>query len=407
MKKDIAMVEIELEFSNHQPALWTKDFILVCISNMLLSASFYMLIPVLPFYLIETLSTNGSTTGIVLSLYTVAALVIRPFSGYLVDTFSRKPFYLVCYGIFSIIFAGYAVATVLTLFIVLRILHGFSFGLSTVSGNTLAIDMMPSQRRGEGIGYYGMTSNIAMAIGPAAGMWIYQHQSFEFLFLTSFVISFIGFLTILPIKTDKEERREVIEKQPFSWDRFMLIKALPCVALLFLVTTAYGSMTNYIGLYSESASYKCSAGTFFLIVSIGVILARLSSARILNRGKISLMIGGGTVMMVVAFVLFAVSAHAATFYIAAFLLGAGFGNFSPAFQTLFINLAEHNQRGTANATYFTFFDLGMGLGIATGGMIIEKLNFQWLFGICAGIIVLGLIYFTLVSAPYFKKNKLR
>lgn len=246
-----------------------------------------------------------------------------------------------------------------------------------------------------------------MAIGPAAGMWIYQHRSFEFLFLTSFVVSLIGFFAIVPIKPDKKGAIEVTEKQPLSWGRFLLVKALPCVALLFLITAAYGSLTNYIGLYSETASYKCSAGRFFLIMSIRIILARLFSAHIINGGKITLMIGCGSVLMVVAFLLFVVSAHAVTFYAAAFLLGAGFGYVSPAFQALFINMAEHNQRGTANATFFTFFDFGMGLGIATGGMIVEKLSFQWLFGICAEIIALGLIYFTLVSAPYFKKNKLR
>ena len=94
-------------------------------------------------------------------------------------------------------------------------------------------------------------------------------------------------------------------------------------------------------------------------------------------------------------------------YFIAFFMGIGLGYFTPAFQTMLINLAEHNQRGTANATYFTFWDLGIGLGTAIGGLILEKFNFQYLYGICAGLLVLGLIYFVLVSASYFEKKKLR
>lgn len=117
------------------------------ISNLLLFFSFYMLIPVLPFYLLENLGTSGSIAGIVLALYTISALFIRPFSGFMVDMFSRKPLYLVCYGFFCVIFAGYVIATTLVLFIVLRIFHGFAFGISTVSGSTVAVDIMASERR--------------------------------------------------------------------------------------------------------------------------------------------------------------------------------------------------------------------------------------------------------------------
>lgn len=390
-----------------KPALWTKDFIFAGISNLLLSVSFYMLLPVLPFYLIDVLGTSGSVTGIVLSLYTVAALMIRPFSGYIVDTFSRKPLYLVCYGLFVAVMAGYVVAASLTFFIILRIMHGFAFGLSTVSGNTLAIDIMPAQRRGEGIGYYGMSTNIAMAIGPATGLWIYQGHSFEVFFLSAFAIGLLGFIVTIGIKAPKRETVTTGEKQPLSLDRFILLRALPCALLLFAVAIGYGSMTNYIGLYCESNPSVGSAGVFFIVVSAGIVIARLLSARSLNDGKIVRSICIGTLFFLIAYLLFTFFVGKAIFYLSAFLFGTGFGYISPAFQTLFINMAEHNQRGTANATFFTVFDFGIGLGIATGSLIIERLNFQWLFAICGMLVVLSFAFFFIVSAPYFEKHKLR
>lgn len=387
--------------------LWTKDFLLVFFSNLLLFFSFYMLIPVLPFYLMEYFGTSGSTAGIVLSLYTISALMIRPFSGFLVDMFSRKPLYLICYGCFCVIFAGYVVAVTLTLFIILRILHGFAFGISTVSGSTVAVDLMTSERRGEGIGYFGMAANIAMAVGPVAGLWIQKNYSFDALFMAAFFSSLLGFLTIVLIRPVKKEHPVQHTSQILSPDRFILLKALPCVVLLFLAGIGYGSVLNYVGLYSETTLLGSHAGFFFILFSIGIVLARILSAKSINKGRIAAMIYTGSVALVLSFVLFSLCDNATLFYFIAFLLGVGFGYLTPAFQTMFINLATHHQRGTANATYFTFWDFGIGFGTAAGGLLIEKLTFQWLYAICAGLLVLGIIYFVIVSASYFEKNKLR
>lgn len=393
--------------NNKRPPLWTRDFILVFISNLLLFFSFYMLIPVLPLYLLENLKTGGSVAGIVLALYTISALCIRPFSGFMVDMFRRKPLYLICYGMFCIIFAGYVVASTLVLFIILRIIHGVAFGISTVSGSTVAVDIMASERRGEGIGYFGMAANIAMAIGPVAGLWIYGNFPFEVLFLAAFFSSLIGLFTIVLIKPIKKEQPLPDNKPTLSLDRFILIRALPCVGLLFMAGLGYGSVLNYMGLYSEIVDYESNAGIFFIVIAVGIVLARILSAKAIDNGKIVLLVQTGGVFLIISFALFAFCSNAIMLYIIAFFLGIGFGYINPAFQTMLINLAEHNQRGTANATYFTFWDLGIGLGTAVGGIIIEKLNFGWLYGICAAAIVLGIIYFSTVSASYFQKNKLR
>lgn len=392
--------------NTNSPALWTKDFILAFASNLLLFFSFYLLIPVLPFYLMDTMKTSGSLAGVVLALYTISALLIRPFSGFLVDMFSRKPLYLICYGFFCAIFAGYVVATTLVMFIILRILHGFAFGISTVSGSTVAVDIMPSQRRGEGIGYFGMAANIAMAVGPVAGLWLYKNHSFDMIFLAAFLSSLIGFITIFFIKPIKKEHPAANEKQPISLDRFILLKALPCVGLLFIAGIGYGSVLNYVGLYSKSAAFESNAGLFFMILAAGIVLARIMSAKAINNGKVVSMSILGGAFLVTAFLMFSACSNSLVLYTIAFLLGIGFGYINPAFQTMLINLGRHNQRGTANATYFTFWDFGIGLGTAIGGSIIENFGFSWLYIICAVLLVLGLIYFATVSAFYYRKHKL-
>ena len=113
--------------------LVTPSYCFILAANFLLYFGFWLLTPVLPFYLLEEFQVSNTTIGVVLSCYTIAALCIRPFSGYLLDTFSRKPLYLFAYFIFTLVFAGYMVAGLLTLFILLRIVHGISFGMVTVS----------------------------------------------------------------------------------------------------------------------------------------------------------------------------------------------------------------------------------------------------------------------------------
>ncbi len=391
----------------NRPPLWTKDFILIFASNLLLFFAFYMLVPVLPFYLLDNLGTGGTTAGIVLSLYTISALLMRPFSGFLVDMFNRKPLYLLCYAIFCIIFAGYIVGTTLVLFILLRILHGFAFGISTVSGSTVAVDVMPSERRGEGIGYFGIAANISMAIGPVVGLWLHKYYSFDVLFMAAFISGTIGFCAILPVKPIKKPHPRPGTKPAMALDRFILLKGLPCVALLLMVGLSYGAVVNYIGLYDQHTPFSCSAGAFFMLISAGLILSRITSAKPINNGKIVQLIYMGTLAFALSFVMLALCCNTLMFYITAFLMGAGLGYINPAFQTMLINLAEHNRRGTANATYFTFSDMGIGLGTAIGGFVIEKLNFSGLYLICAGLLLLGLLYFAVLSARYFEKNKLR
>ena len=177
--------------------LLSPGFCYILTANFLLFFAFYLILPILPFYLQERFMTDKSMIGFILSCYTIACLCIRPFSGYLLDTFARRPLYLLAYAIFMVIFAGYMIASVLCIFIVLRILHGFAFGMVTVSGNTIVIDILPSSRRGEGIGYYGMANNLAMSFGPMIGLFMHNSFSYEVIFSCSLVLPALSLPTTL------------------------------------------------------------------------------------------------------------------------------------------------------------------------------------------------------------------
>ena len=394
--------------------LITKNYIEILAANFLLFFGFWLLMPVLPFYLAEVFDANNTTIGAVLSCYTIAALCIRPFSGYLLDTFARKPLYLLAYFTFTAIFGGYLIAGTLTLFILFRIIHGVSFGMVTVSGNTIVIDIMPSSRRGEGLGYYGLANNIAMSIGPMTGLFLHDAGAdYTLIFCCSLGSCLIGFLCASLVKTTY---KPPVKREPISLDRFILLKGIPAGFSLLLLSIPYGMTTNYVAMYAKQIGIQASTGFFFTIMALGMAVSRLFSGRLVDRGMVTQVIEAG--LYLVCFCFFGLSSCGwlttwslqwTTYFLftIALLLGIGFGTMFPAYNTLFVNLAPNNQRGTATSTYLTSWDVGIGAGMLLGGYIAEIATFKMAYLFGAALTVISLFYFRSKVAPHFHRHKLR
>lgn len=162
-------VAVEERGATPPERLWNAEYCKVMCSNFLLFFAFYLLTPLLPIYLDRQFAADKDTIGIVLSGYVIATFLVRPFSGFFVDSFNRKRVLVICFFAFFICFAGYIGAGTLLMFAIIRTMHGIPFGAATVANSTVAIDVLPSSRRNEGIGYYGLSNNLAMALAPSAG----------------------------------------------------------------------------------------------------------------------------------------------------------------------------------------------------------------------------------------------
>ena len=394
--------------------LVTPGYCFILAANFLLYFGFWLLIPVLPFYLSEIFNAGNSTIGIILSCYTVAALCIRPFSGYFLDSFARKPLYLLAYFIFMTMFSGYIIAGSLILFILFRIIHGVSFGMVTVGGNTVVIDIMPSSRRGEGLGYYGLSNNIAMAVGPMSGLFLHDAgMSYTTIFCCSLGSCIAGFICASLVKTPY---KPPVKREPISLDRFILLKGIPAGISLLLLSIPYGMTTNYVAMYAKEIGINATTGFFFTFMAVGMAISRIFSGKIVDKGKITQVISAGLYIVVFSFFLLSACVYiinwnsmacSIIFFAVALLLGVGFGIMFPAYNTLFVNLAPNNQRGTATSTYLTSWDVGIGIGMLTGGYIAEVSTFDKadLFGACLTII--SMLYFNCKVTPHYHKNKLR
>ena len=388
--------------------LWTPSFCVVVAGNFLLFFAFYLLLPVLPMYLSEAFAASRSTAGFILSSYTITALMIRPFAGYMVDTFPRKPLLLSCYFVFLLFFGGYLLAGTLLLFAIIRAGHGVAFGLLTVSNSTVAIDVMPSSRRGEGIGYYGVSNNLAMAVGPTLSLYIHDaYANFDYIFLLSMVSATIGLIAVSTIKMPYR-RDPVPEKPPISLDRFLLLRGMPEAVTLIFYSFSYGVLSTYLAVYGkEELDIESGAGFFFILLAIGLILSRLASGQWLNRGFVTRNIFVGMLLSLLGYLIFVGVRNEWGYYGAAVVLGLGYGCICPAYQTMFINLAPNNQRGTANSTYLTAWDLGVGLGVLIGGQIADLTNYATVYATACVLCTIGYLLFRFKTAAHFEKYKLR
>ena len=204
--------------------LWNKEYVKVMATNFLLYFAFYLLTPLLPLYLSETFGATKDVIGIVLSGYTVAALIVRPFCGYVVDSFSRKKVLMTCLAAFFVCFAGYIAAGTILMFAICRTLHGGPFGAVTVANSTCAIDVLPPSRRNEGIGLYGLSNNFAMATAPSAGIYLHDVTgSFMLLFWTALLVALAAVAIAYTLRLP--DKSIVKNKDRISLDRFFLTRA--------------------------------------------------------------------------------------------------------------------------------------------------------------------------------------
>lgn len=383
--------------------LWSANYFKVMFANFTMSFAFYLLAPLLPLYLSERFGAGKDLIGLVLSGYAVTALLVRPFSGYLADSFPRKKVLLISFLFYTIFFGGYLMAGSILAFAIIRTLHGGPFGAASVANSTMAIDVLPSSRRTEGIGFYGISNNIATALAPSVGLGIYQWTgNFDILFWIAIIVSILGLWADATIEV--RERQLIQDKKVLSLDRFFLTKGWAIFVNSSIFGLCFGVITNYLAIYSkEEMGVTGGTGIFFILFALGLIAARLSGVRSLRKGKLISNAAHGVIFASLGYLLFVACPNAIGYYGSPLLIGWGNGHFWPSFQNMIINIANKNERGTANSTLLTAWDLGLGMGILLGGFLTEHISYRFAFWCIAAIHIIGALFFLITRRDYLRR----
>ncbi|MDQ6420416.1 MFS transporter [Paenibacillus sp. LHD-117] len=367
--------------------LWTRPFILYTVGMLFLFTGFYLLLPTMPLF-IKQLGGNEAQVGLATGAFMLAAVVVRPIVGGLLDRYGRRPF--IVWGLLLFALAMYLYDWVggIVVLLMLRILHGMTWAVSTTAVFTAVTDMIPSSRRGEGMGWFGTAMTLAMAIGPMLGIWVMQNLSFGALFLIACSLSaaalFLTFGVKLPFRPQTGNRKiEFFEKS--VW---------PVAASVFLLMIAYGGTTTFVPLFSQSIGVN--SGLFFLVYAVTLTLIRPVAGKLSDRRGETFVIIPGLAITIAALLLLSLATGWAGVLAAAVLFGVGFGSAQPALQVATLRLARPDRRGVANASLLTATDLGIGLGAIALGWVSQFGSYQVLFTVSAVSAFLSLMLFVLV-----------
>jgi MFS family permease len=379
--------------------IWSRSFILLTAANFLLCVTYYAIISTLPIYLVSELQAGKEDVGLVLAAYTIASILVRPFGGFALDRFGRQTVYLIALGAYTLFFCGYLLQMAIPSLIGLRFMQGLTWGIATIAGSTMAVDIIPSEKRGQGIGYFGLSTTLGMSVGPVFGLFICHHWGYTAMFIGGIIVNLIGLASAAKIKLPRMEKTVPI---PFAWrNLFDKNSIVPSFNVLIIMIT-YGGLLSFIALYGREMGIQ-NTSLFFLVFSVGIAVSRIAVGKSFDRhGPVNIL----TIclsLLIIGFPLLVICKNVVGFYVSALIIGFGIGVVFPVFQTIVNNLSDPARRGAANSTLFVALDLGMGGGMVLMGYVAQYFSISATFLVSALFCVLGLIFFRKLTAVHYNR----
>ncbi|MDF2035870.1 MFS transporter [Cytobacillus oceanisediminis] len=367
--------------------IWSRDFVLILMSNFFIFLGFQMTLPTIPLF-VEKLGGNDQLIGIVVGIFTFSALLLRPYAGHTLETKGRRFVYLTGLAIFVLSVGSFGFVNSLIFLFVLRIVQGFGWGFSTTASGTIATDLIPAKRRGEGMGYFGLSGNIALAFGPTLGLALAGVISFKLLFLICALLGLAALVLSSRIKYRQAEKQSVPLKR---WDIYEKSALRPSF-LLFFITVTFGGIASFLPIYSAQKGIG-GIHWYFLLFAIALMISRTFAGRLYDQRGHQAVFLPGAVLILAAMFLLAWLPDSMIMYIAAILYGLGFGSVQPALQAWSVKEAPANRRGMANATFFSFFDLGVGIGAMVFGQIAHLFGYSSIYMTAAGSVGISILLY--------------
>ncbi|MFJ7639642.1 MFS transporter [Peribacillus sp. NPDC097264] len=375
---------------NQKTKLWTKDFIIVSSANFFLFLTFYVLMVTLTLYTMDNFHSSQAQAGLASSIFVLGAVLVRPIAGKKIDQLGRKKMLIGSLVLFFIASVFYLQVDSLPLLFIDRLVHGISFGLATTATGTIVADIIPNERRGEGTGYFAMSTNLAMAFGPFIGLFITQHFSYSFIFYAASLFAAFSLAASLFLFVPEATKDQAPRPRGFNIKDYFEKRALPISILVMFAGLAYSSILSYLTSFAKEINLLDAASFFFVVFAIFLLVTRPFTGRMFDVKGENAVIYPSLVLFVIGMVVLSQSQHALTLLIAGAFIGVGYGTFQSSAQAISIKESPSNRMGLATSTFFTFYDFGIGLGPFMLGFLVPYTGFKGLF-ICMAVLSVLLI----------------
>ncbi|MFP7297441.1 MFS transporter [Neobacillus niacini] len=392
----------------NKPKLWTKDFINISLSNFFLFLTFYILLVTLPIFALQEFDSNASQAGLMTTVFLLSAILSRPLAGQWLERSSNRKVLVTALIIFASASLLYFFPTTVTGFLVIRLLHGVGFGMATTAVGAIVADLIPSSRRGEGMGYFVMSTNMAMVLGPFVGLTAIQQWGAETMFILSVIVAIGALITGLTVKLSKpEELSKRVITPAFSLKNFIEPSAVSIAIVGGFLAIVYSALLSFVSVYAKEIHVSEVSSLFFVVYAIILLLSRPFTGRWLDHYGPNVIVFPSIVLFALGMFVLSQSTRAIMFLVSAGMIGLGWGTLFPTFQTIAIQNAAPRKRGLATATFLSIYDIGIALGSFLVGLIAAKMDFGSMYFLSSFYILIGavLYYFMQVRKPEMKRRQ--
>lgn len=384
------------------PKLFTGDFILICLCNFFNAIAFQSLVTVFPIY-IKQYGGSTSLAGLAMGVLTFAALLSRPVAGYTLDKYGRKLILVCGLVLFMLPTAVFTFIIPVWTLLIFRFIQGIGWGGLNTSSGTVASDLVPMARIGEGMGFYTLSQSLSMSVGPLMSLWLINQYSFRFLFIVCFLLNLISIVLALSIKYPKYERPPLENKLPI-----LPKTALKPALVVFLGATAHSAIISFLPLFARQ-NFINNPGVFFTFLGVTTLVFRPLSGRMVDRFgesgyKLAVIIGIPAIMIAIWLLTLA----SAPWYLmlCGVIYGIGFGMILNSMMALCVSNLPGSKRGAANAIYGAAMDTGIALGSVLWGGVASIYGYVAMFRLTLIPLVIALVFF-FIKKPYLEQEASR
>lgn len=381
--------------------LWSKEFVIIFVTTFFVGLVFYLLMTTMTVYTIDNFHASQSQAGLATGIFVVGSLVSRFLSGKYIEVIGRKKMLHGSLFLFFIAALAYFPIDNLALLLVVRFIHGMAFGVATTVMPTVITDIIPIERRGEGISYFSLSPALSMAIGPFLGLFIMQHAGYNVIFgvCTVFAVMSIIITLFARIPESKVTKAQMKAMQGFKWQYFFEKSAMPISLVMLLMGMAYSGILAFINAYALKINLTAAASFFFIIYAIFILLSRPFTGRLLDAKGDNIVMYPALILFAFSLVLLSQAESGVMLLLAGALVGLGFGTLMSCGQAIATKEVPQHRLGLATATFFFCLDLGVGFGPYLIGNIIPMVGFRGMY------MTLAIIVFCSIILYYFVHGK--
>lgn len=388
--------------------LWTKEFIVISSVNFFLTLIFYLLMVTIAVFAVNEFHATTSQAGLVTGIFIIGTLIGRLFIGQAIDRIGRKKTLMIGLLCFTITTSLYFVDFGINFLLFNRFLHGVTLGIASTAAGTIVADIIPSSRKGEGIGYFSMSTTLATAIGPFIGLFMSQHTSFQVIFSFCLILGIISLLIGIFVKVPELTKAEA-EKTPKSkgltLSSFLEPKALPIAFIIFLVSLCYSSVLSFINFYAEEINLVDAASFFFIVYAAAIMVSRPFTGRLMDSKGANYVMYPAIILLSAGLLLLSQSESSFTLLLSGVLIGFGFGNMQSCAQAVAVKVTAPHRIGLATSTYYIFLDAGLGFGPYVLGFIIPLTGYPHLYMILSVLALVVMVLYYLLHGRMERKTK--